>query len=251
MDAAPWSVWVWRCFKAPATSTQRRFAEPPMNSASPWKSWTPSGAEHVTDKLDALVLPGGESTTMRIASRSASLLAPCLAGWTPTPNGLCSARAQVPSFSPARRWAVRPYIAAGIARNAWGRQRESFEAVVRLNSGRPTSAFKQAEPAPSAIAFLISPLEVASSGADGVEEGFPASSSVHLGLNKGPWPARRSHAWATRLWVCLTATNSVTFHPELRRLIDVSTDGRWRKLAASREWMLDAQFTDGHRSPSG
>ena len=32
-------------------------------------------AEHVDETLDALVLPGGESTTMRIASRYESLLA--------------------------------------------------------------------------------------------------------------------------------------------------------------------------------
>ena len=77
-------------------------------------------AEHVTDALDALVLPGGESTTMRIASRSASLLA-ALFGWMDAhPErpvlGTCAGAILLAAPGEGRS----PYLAAGIARNAWG-----------------------------------------------------------------------------------------------------------------------------------
>ena len=65
-----------------------------------------------------------------------------------------------------------PYLAAGIARNAWGRQRESFEAVVEVELDTPTSDFKQVTPV-GRDRFHHQPLEVASSGAGLLDDGFP------------------------------------------------------------------------------
>ena len=129
-------------------------------------------AEHVIEALDALVLPGGESTTMRIASRYESLLA-ALFGWMDThPErpvlGTCAGAILLAAPGEGRS----PYLAADIARNAWGRQRESFEAVVEVDLDTPTSAFKEALPV-GRDRFSHQPLEVASAGADVLEEGFP------------------------------------------------------------------------------
>ena len=129
-------------------------------------------ADHVSEDLDALVLPGGESTTMRIASRYESLLA-ALFGWMDAhPErpvlGTCAGAILLAAPGEDRS----PYLAAGIARNAWGRQRESFEAVVEVELDTPASDFKQATPV-GRDRFSHQPLEVASSGADLLDDGFP------------------------------------------------------------------------------
>ena len=125
-------------------------------------------ADHVTEQLNALVLPGGESTTMRIASRYESLLS-ALFGWMDAhPErpvlGTCAGAILLA--------ARQPYLAAGIARNAWGRQRDSFEAVVEVDLDVPQTEFKESLPA-QRDQFSHQPLEVASQGASPLNEGFP------------------------------------------------------------------------------
>ena len=87
-------------------------------------------ADHVTEDLDAMILPGGESTTMRIASQYESMLS-ALFDWMDTyPHkpvlGTCAGAILLASPGSGRE----PYVGAKIARNAWGRQRQSFEGVV-------------------------------------------------------------------------------------------------------------------------
>ena len=73
MDPEPCSVWVWPCFKVLATSMlSLRGAAKELNLQVEIVECR--RADHVDESLDALVLPGGESTTMRIASRYESLL---------------------------------------------------------------------------------------------------------------------------------------------------------------------------------
>ncbi|MEC8816977.1 MAG: hypothetical protein VXX34_06240 [Candidatus Thermoplasmatota archaeon] len=129
-------------------------------------------AEHVSGALDALVLPGGESTTMRIASRYESLLAAVFDWMDAHPQrpvlGTCAGAILLASPGEGRS----PYLAAGIARNAWGRQRDSFEAVVDVELDTPESTFKPSSPV-GRDRFSHQPLEVASQGAAQLADGFP------------------------------------------------------------------------------
>ena len=89
--------------------------------------------DQVDGSLDGLVLPGGESTAMRKASESEALL-PALYAWmdehqTRPVLGTCAGAILLASPDGDRT----PYIAASIARNAWGRQRQSFEAEVDVS----------------------------------------------------------------------------------------------------------------------
>ena len=102
-----------------------------------------------------MVLPGGESTTMRIASRYESLLAAVFDWMDAHPQrpvlGTCAGAILLASPGEGRS----PYLAAGIARNAWGRQRDSFEAVVDVELDTPESTFKPSSPSVETV-FLTS-----------------------------------------------------------------------------------------------
>jgi len=89
-------------------------------------------SSEMDSSIDGLILPGGESTTMRIASQSESLLDGVF-NWMDThPErpvlGTCAGAILLsnPGQERAR------YIDAEISRNAWGRQRFSFEAAVNI-----------------------------------------------------------------------------------------------------------------------
>lgn len=95
--------------------------------------------DQVDSTLDALVLPGGESTAMRKASESEALL-PALYAWMDEHDsrpvlGTCAGAILLSAPDGDRP----PYIAAPIARNAWGRQRQSFEAEVQVSLITPAS----------------------------------------------------------------------------------------------------------------
>lgn len=129
-------------------------------------------ADHVTADLDAMILPGGESTTMRIASQYESMLG-ALFDWMDTYPlkpvlGTCAGAILLASPGAARK----PYVGAKIARNAWGRQRQSFEGVVDVVIETPQADYKRiASIGPDR--FQHQPLEVQSLGADSLAEGFP------------------------------------------------------------------------------
>lgn len=96
-------------------------------------------SQDVDQTLDALVLPGGESTAMRKASESESLL-PALFSWmnkyAERPVlGTCAGAILLASPGPD----YEPFIRANISRNAWGRQRDSFEAVLQVTLATPDS----------------------------------------------------------------------------------------------------------------
>ena len=80
--------------------------------------------------IQGLILPGGESTTMRIASRSEGLLDSIYHWMEAHPNrpvlGTCAGAILLAMPSDDRL----PFIQAQISRNAWGRQRQSFEAPI-------------------------------------------------------------------------------------------------------------------------
>ena len=172
-------------------------------------------ADHVDDTLDALILPGGESTTMRIASRYESLLVALFAWMDDHPErpvlGTCAGAILLASPEGDRP----PYLAAGISRNAWGRQRESFEAVVEVNLEVPEADYQQSEPA-GRDRFAHQPLEVTSQAASALRDGFPgvfirAPRFDQEALNCTPVV----HLGEEVVGVLDGKKLGVTFHPEL------------------------------------
>ena len=90
-------------------------------------------AQDVDETIDALVLPGGESTAMRKASSSEGLLDGIYSWMEHNANrpvlGTCAGAILLAMPDGGRS----PFIQAGISRNAWGRQRQSFEASVEVD----------------------------------------------------------------------------------------------------------------------
>jgi 5'-phosphate synthase pdxT subunit len=119
--------------------------------------------------IDALILPGGESTTMRIASRHQGLLESLYEWMNDDPQrpvlGTCAGAILMcsPPSGP-------PLLDAEISRNAWGRQAKSFQA--------PVAVFLDVEVVPPAVTTSVStdaahhPLVVSSDGL-GDGETFP------------------------------------------------------------------------------
>ena len=89
--------------------------------------------KHVNAELDCLILPGGESTAMRKASQSESLLGAIYTWMSEHPTrpvlGPCAGAILLAQPDSA----YEPFIRTGISRNAWGRQRESFEAMLGVS----------------------------------------------------------------------------------------------------------------------
>ena len=92
--------------------------------------------EDVDSTIQGLILPGGESTTMRIASRSEGLLDSIYNWMNEHPNrpvlGTCAGAILLAMPSNDQT----PYINVNISRNAWGRQRQSFEADIEVEMER-------------------------------------------------------------------------------------------------------------------
>ena len=129
-------------------------------------------SEHVTPDLHALVLPGGESTTMRIASRYESLLEALFAWMTEHPDrpvlGTCAGAILLANPGDAHP----PFVKATVQRNAWGRQRQSFEATLSVDLVTPEAGFKPVD-AIQADRFDHRPLEVQSQAQPHDVDGYP------------------------------------------------------------------------------
>ncbi len=94
-------------------------------------------AEDVTGSLDALVLPGGESTTMRLATASGGLLEALFIWMESHPDrpvlGTCAGAILMAMPGEGRA----PFLEVDVERNGWGRQRRSFEAHVDVSLDCP------------------------------------------------------------------------------------------------------------------
>ena len=171
--------------------------------------------EHVDGSLDALVLPGGESTTMRIASQHESLLEAVFDWMEANPSkpvlGTCAGAILLASPGKGRE----PYLAAGISRNAWGRQRDSFEAVVDVNLDIVEADYQPVAPA-DRDRFAHQPLEMTSQAAASIEKGFPG---VFIRAPRFDQASLQCQAIATLgdevVGVLDGHRLGVTFHPEL------------------------------------
>ena len=165
--------------------------------------------------LDGLVLPGGESTTMRIASRYESLLKAVYEWMDNHPQrpvlGTCAGAILLASPEHDRE----PYLSAGIARNAWGRQRESFEANVQVHLDVAPANYEPVAPA-QRDRFSHQPLEMASQAASSSSEGFPG---VFIRAPRFDGDQVRCETVATMgeevVGVLDGKRLGVTFHPEL------------------------------------
>ena len=99
-------------------------------------------AADVEVDLDALVLPGGESTTMRLATASGGLLEAIFAWMEAHPDrpvlGTCAGAILMAMPGEGRR----AFLEIDVERNGWGRQRRSFEAdlAVSLDCPAPSTA---------------------------------------------------------------------------------------------------------------
>ncbi len=129
-------------------------------------------ALEVSDDWDALVLPGGESTTMRIASQHESLLNGLYAWMERHPMrpvlGTCAGAILLANPGGEHT----PFVRVDVARNAWGRQRDSFEAAINVDLLTPDGEDVEVD-APVADAFSHQPLEVMSQGAALLAGAFP------------------------------------------------------------------------------
>ena len=127
--------------------------------------------EDVDSTIQGLILPGGESTTMRIASRSEGLLDAIYNWMNEHPNrpvlGTCAGAILLAMPSNDRT----PYIKVNISRNAWGRQRQSFEADIEVEMERLETTGVTIQRTPDA--FGHTPLVVGDVDGQEGEDAFP------------------------------------------------------------------------------
>ena len=128
-------------------------------------------AKDVDETIDALVLPGGESTAMRKASTSEGLL-DGLYSWMEEHDG----RPVLGTCAGAILLAMPdgdrpPFVQAEISRNAWGRQRQSFEAPVDVDL--PLHQSSSVKVIRTADEFGHTPLTVDGKGNDEDSTMFP------------------------------------------------------------------------------
>ena len=127
--------------------------------------------EDVDSTIQGLILPGGESTTMRIASRSEGLLDSIYNWMNEHPNrpvlGTCAGAILLAMPSNDQT----PYINVNISRNAWGRQRQSFEADIEVEMERLETSGVSIQRTPDA--FGHTPLVVGDVDGQEGEDAFP------------------------------------------------------------------------------
>jgi 5'-phosphate synthase pdxT subunit len=128
-------------------------------------------AKDVDETIDALVLPGGESTAMRKASTSEGLLDGIYSWMEHHSNrpvlGTCAGAILLAMPDGSRS----PFIRAGISRNAWGRQRQSFEADVAVDLPLHVSSNAKVERTPDE--FGHTPLAVDGQSKNEDSSSFP------------------------------------------------------------------------------
>ena len=128
-------------------------------------------ANDVDETIDALVLPGGESTAMRKASTAEGLLDGIyswMEQYTQRPVlGTCAGAILLAMPGSGRT----PFIQAKISRNAWGRQRQSFEADVAVDL--PLHVSSNVKVARTADEFGHTPLAVDGQVNDEDSSSFP------------------------------------------------------------------------------
>ena len=174
--------------------------------------------------FDALILPGGESTTMRLASRSKGLLEAIYDWMDEHPEapviGTCAGAILLCDPPEGRH----PFINAEIERNSFGRQFESFQAELEVKLDE-----KQSEPV-EGMAYVDknghTPLKVEATVSG---SGFPGI-FIRAPRFKSCADEAIAHLGSEVVGVSRSNRIALTFHPELT---DDHRFHRWLLLQSS------------------
>ncbi len=172
-------------------------------------------ASEVDGSIDGLILPGGESTTMRIASRSESLLHGIFNWMHEYPSrpvlGTCAGAILLADPGPNNK----PFIDVEVSRNAWGRQRFSFEAPLNVLLDTPDHNI-QATVELARDIFNHKPLPMANQAANNEGDLFPG---VFIRAPRFVQDSIRCEKIVTlndeTVGVLQGSKLALTFHPEL------------------------------------
>ena len=170
----------------------------------------------VEQGIDALILPGGESTTMRIASKHFALLDALFSYIHSHPELpiLATCAGAILLATPPEPF--RRFIDVDITRNSWGRQRESFETIVNLNlQGLKPIAGPSVYPQREGAHL---PLMMEMQAASIVNEGFPGVFIRAPRVGKVEPPCNIiATVYDEAVGVQQRNTLALTFHPELTK----------------------------------
>ena len=130
-------------------------------------------------KLDGLVLPGGESTTMRKASENHGLLSSIFTFIDNNPSipilGTCAGAILL--MDP--KMGKEPYVDAKVDRNAYGRQKDSFEKDIRMENNKIFKGVFIRAPAITSIGNKTKPIAWADDDIVGCIEGKNMALTFH------------------------------------------------------------------------
>ena len=191
-------------------------------------------ASDIDDSIQALVLPGGESTTMRIASQSESLLDGIFTWMTNFPErpvlGTCAGAILL--ANPEGNLA--PFIDVEVARNAWGRQKFSFEAPLDITLNTPDK-ISNAEFELARDKFNHKPLPMATQAAKRQRNTFPGVFIRAPRFTQGSIKCQKIAMLDDETVGVLDGSKlALTFHPEL------TNDRRFHR------WLIAQIIHDNH-----
>ena len=172
-------------------------------------------ASDIDDSIQGLVLPGGESTTMRIASQSESLLNSIFTWMINFPNrpvlGTCAGAILL--ANPGGNLA--PFIDVEVSRNAWGRQKFSFEAPLDIELKTPDKT-SNAEFELARDKFNHKPLPMATQAAKPQHDTFPGVFIRAPRFTQGSIKCQKIAMFDDETVGVLDGSKlALTFHPEL------------------------------------
>ena len=172
-------------------------------------------ASDIDDSIQGLVLPGGESTTMRIASQSESLLNGIFTWMINFPNrpvlGTCAGAILL--ANPGGNLA--PFIDVEVSRNAWGRQKFSFEAPLDIELRTPDKT-SNAEFELARDKFNHKPLPMATQAAKPQHDTFPGVFIRAPRFTQGSIKCQKIAMFDDETVGVLDGSKlALTFHPEL------------------------------------
>ena len=172
-------------------------------------------ASDIDDSIQGLVLPGGESTTMRIASQSESLLNGIFTWMINFPNrpvlGTCAGAILL--ANPGGNLA--PFIGVEVSRNAWGRQKFSFEAPLDIELKTPDKT-SNAELELARDKFNHKPLPMATQAAKPQHDTFPGVFIRAPRFTQGSIKCQKIAMFDDETVGVLDGSKlALTFHPEL------------------------------------
>ena len=206
MDPRPCSVWVWQCFRAPATNTRKPCAGQRANWTCPLRSW--SAGERSMSAVHSTLWCFPEENPPPCASPAGTnpCWLRCLTGWTPIHNAPFWGPAQGPSCSHRRAKAVHPTLPPASHEMRGGGNGIRLR---RWSMSTSTPPNRRSNPPPPSVetVFLTSRWRWPHRALLNSPTASRACSFGPPDLRTAPWPARPSPVWGTRWLGFLTARN--------------------------------------------